>query len=172
MSERDWLEEIRAQIFEWVTPYTVSLHQARVMFREIESLRIELGQTASERDMYARHADDAAASLEAERRHLAKLCDHATDIEREWEDGSITSDGMAFCLNSLIRDAATAREALTAHPRGEVYSPEYDATCGGGCESGRSRYSAACPLHGVAALKKALGGDDPLDHDQPREEAP
>lgn len=57
----------------------------------------------------------AAGYLEAEGRYraaLQKLCEDAADIEREWEDGSITSDGMAFYLNNLIRDANEGRVAL------------------------------------------------------------
>lgn len=44
----DWFEDVRRQIFGSSTPCTVSLHQARVLWREIAALRKEVESYQSE----------------------------------------------------------------------------------------------------------------------------
>ena len=67
----------------------------------------------------ARPAPDDDAALAALRAGLKRFIDTAESIEREWNDGSITSDHMAFLLNILIQDADDARAALDAGGSGE-----------------------------------------------------
>jgi hypothetical protein len=56
--------------------------------------------------------------LERVKAALETFCWQAEAMEREWEDGSIRSDHMAFLLNCLIDSAKKGRVALDAAPAG------------------------------------------------------
>lgn len=58
IKDRDWFKEIRRQIFGAASPCTVSLHQAGVMWREIDRLRNEKEGLQKDNDSLREHINN------------------------------------------------------------------------------------------------------------------
>ena len=118
MGEQDWLEEIRGRIFNGASSCTVSLHQSRVMFREIADLRAALAARATDRaELEALRAAAKRAARTLYQIAHEKRTDDAHSINAHIEHVRLSSAILEAERPARLIDAAQDRPAAAPAPQ-------------------------------------------------------